>query len=47
MRSGRRSARTKARVLESRLLSQYRPPFNNAARQALLLALRQVLPDSS
>ena len=33
-----------ARVLESRLLSQYRPPFNMPRAQALLLALRQFLP---
>jgi MEDS: MEthanogen/methylotroph, DcmR Sensory domain len=33
-----------ARVLESRLLSQYRPPFNMPRAQALLLALRQSLP---
>ena len=33
-----------ARVLESRLLSRYRPPFNMPHAQALLLALRQVLP---
>jgi hypothetical protein len=33
-----------ARVLESQLLSQYRPPFNMPRAQALLLALRQVLP---
>ena len=33
-----------ARVLESRLLSQYRPPFNMPRSQALLLALRQFLP---
>ena len=33
-----------ARVLESRLLSQYRPPYNMPRAQALLLALRQVLP---
>jgi MEDS: MEthanogen/methylotroph, DcmR Sensory domain len=33
-----------ARVLESRLLSDYRPPFNMPRAQALLLALRQVLP---
>jgi hypothetical protein len=33
-----------ARVLEGRLLSQYRPPFNMPRSQALLLALRQFLP---
>ena len=33
-----------ASVLESRLLSDYRPPFNMPRAQALLLALRQVLP---
>ena len=33
-----------ARVLESRLLSRYRPPFNMPRPQALLLALRQFLP---
>ena len=33
-----------ARVVESRLLSQYRPPFNMPRSQALLLALRQFLP---
>jgi len=33
-----------ARVLESRLLSHYRPPFNMPPAQALLLALRQFLP---
>jgi hypothetical protein len=33
-----------ARVLENRLLSQYRPPFNMPRSQALLLALRQFLP---
>jgi hypothetical protein len=33
-----------ARVLESRLLSHYRPPFNMPRAQALLLALRQILP---
>jgi hypothetical protein len=33
-----------ARVLESRLLSYYRPPFNMPRAQALLLALRQILP---
>jgi hypothetical protein len=32
------------RVLESRLLSDYRPPFTMPRAQALLLALRQVLP---
>lgn len=33
-----------ASVLESRLLSNYRPPFNMPRAQALLLALRQSLP---
>ena len=33
-----------ARVLESRLLSRYRPPFNMPPAQALLLALRRFLP---
>src|SRR2546426_6554769 len=33
-----------ARVLESRLLSRYRPPFEMPPSQALLLALRQFLP---
>ncbi len=33
-----------ARVLESRLLSQYQAPLNMPRAQALLLALRQVLP---
>ena len=33
-----------ARVLESHLLSQYQAPFNMPRAQALLLALRQVLP---
>jgi hypothetical protein len=33
-----------AKVLESQLLSQYQPPFNMPRAQALLLALRQVLP---
>ena len=33
-----------ARVLENRLLSEYRQPFNMPRGQALLLALRQVLP---
>jgi hypothetical protein len=33
-----------ARLLETRLLSDYRPPFNMPRAQALLLALRQVLP---
>jgi hypothetical protein len=33
-----------ARVLENRLLSQYRVPFNTPRGQALLLALRQALP---
>ena len=36
-----------ARVLESRLLSQYSAPFNMPRAQALLLALRQVLPTVS
>ena len=35
---------SEARVVESRLLSQYRPPFNMPRSQALLLALRQFLP---
>jgi hypothetical protein len=33
-----------ARVLQSRLLSGYRQPFDMPRGQALLLALRQVLP---
>jgi MEDS: MEthanogen/methylotroph, DcmR Sensory domain len=33
-----------ARVLETRLLSDYRPPFSMPRAQALLLALRQALP---
>ena len=33
-----------ARVVESRLLSQYRPPFNMPRSEALPLALRQFLP---
>jgi MEDS: MEthanogen/methylotroph, DcmR Sensory domain len=33
-----------ARVLEGRLLSDYRPPFKMPRAQSLLLALRQVLP---
>lgn len=33
-----------ARVLESRLLSRYRPPFSMPPAQALLLALRRFLP---
>jgi hypothetical protein len=33
-----------ARVLESRLLSQYQAPLNMPRAQALLLALRQVVP---
>jgi DcmR-like sensory protein len=33
-----------ARVVESRLLSHYRPPFEMPRAQALLLALRQFLP---
>jgi hypothetical protein len=32
------------RVLENRLLSHYQPSFNMPRAQALLLALRQVLP---
>jgi hypothetical protein len=36
-----------ARVLESKLLSQYQAPFNMPRSQALLLALRQVLPSVS
>ena len=32
------------RVLESQLLSRYRPPFNMPRSQAMLLALRQFLP---
>jgi len=35
---------TQASVLEDRLLSDYRPPFNMPRAQALLLALREVLP---
>lgn len=35
---------TEARVLESRLLSEYQQPFDMPRAQALLLALRQVLP---
>jgi MEDS: MEthanogen/methylotroph, DcmR Sensory domain len=34
-----------ARVLESQLLSRYQAPFNMPRAQALLLALRQVLPE--
>jgi hypothetical protein len=33
-----------ARVLETQLLSQYRAPFHMPRAQALLLALREVLP---
>ena len=33
-----------ARALENRLLFQYRPPFDMPRAQAILLALRQVLP---
>ena len=33
-----------ARVLETRLLSDYQPPFSMPRAQALLLALRQILP---
>src|SRR5712691_10749770 len=33
-----------ARVLESRLLSRYQPPFDMPRSEALLLALRQFLP---
>jgi hypothetical protein len=33
-----------ARVLESRLLSNYRPPFDMPRAQALLLGMRQFLP---
>jgi hypothetical protein len=33
-----------ASALESSLLSDYRPPFHMPRAQALLLALRQVLP---
>jgi hypothetical protein len=33
-----------ARVLETRLLADYQPPFSMPRAQALLLALRQVLP---
>jgi hypothetical protein len=33
-----------ARVLESQLLSRYRPPFSMPPAEALLLALRQFLP---
>jgi hypothetical protein len=33
-----------ARVLESKLLSQYQAPFNMPRAQALLLALRQAIP---
>src|SRR5205807_9904947 len=36
-----------ARVLESRLLSDYRQPFDMPRAQALLLALRQVLPTAA
>jgi hypothetical protein len=33
-----------ARALEGQLLSRYQPPFNMPRAQAMLLALRQVLP---
>ena len=33
-----------ARTLEGRLMSEYRPPFGMPRAQAMLLALRQVLP---
>jgi hypothetical protein len=33
-----------ARVLETRLLSDYRPPFSMPRAQMLLLGLRQILP---
>jgi hypothetical protein len=33
-----------ARVLEGSLLADYRPPFETPRAQALLMALRQVLP---
>jgi hypothetical protein len=36
---------TEARVLESQLLSKYQAPFTMPRAQALLLALRQVLPE--
>jgi hypothetical protein len=36
-----------ARVLEGELLSQYPAPFNMPRAQALLLALRQILPSVS
>jgi hypothetical protein len=36
-----------ARALETRLLSDYQPPFNMPRAQALLLALRQVLPKAA
>jgi hypothetical protein len=36
---------TEARVLEDQLLSKYQAPFNMPRAQALLLALRQVLPE--
>jgi len=36
---------TEARVLEDQLLSKYLAPFNMPRAQALLLALRQVLPE--
>jgi hypothetical protein len=39
-----RVGRDEASVLEGRLLSDYRQPFNMPRAQALLLALRQVLP---
>jgi hypothetical protein len=34
-----------ASILEKKLLAQYAPPLAMPASQALLLALRQVLPD--
>jgi MEDS: MEthanogen/methylotroph, DcmR Sensory domain len=37
--------RNEAHVLETQLLSQYQAPFNMPRAQALLLALRQVLPE--
>lgn len=36
--------RSEARLLEDRLLSDYRPPFSMPRAQALLLALREALP---
>jgi len=36
-----------ARALETRLLSDYRPPFSMPRAQALLLALRQILPTAA